>query len=113
MALFGLFGDSGKVVASISFGFRPDFENTYGVPVSEKGTFPDGYENWIWDLFYATALHAIGKSPISDDLKSQLETWAEEHAAVLLSGFLVPNKVFLTLDRDLEITLSSPDADEE
>jgi hypothetical protein len=113
MALFGLFGGSGKAVASISFGFRPDFESTHCVSVGEKGVFPDGYENWIWDLFYATALHAIGKSQISDSLKSQLEGWAEEDAAVLLSGFPVPTKVFLTLDRDLTITQRNPGPDED
>jgi hypothetical protein len=94
MGFLGVFGNSGKVVATISFGFRHDFETTYHVSVSERGTFPDGYENWIWDLFYATALQAIGKSQISDRLKSQLETWAEEHVVVLLSPLPVPSKVF-------------------
>jgi hypothetical protein len=113
MGLLGLFRNSGNVVASISFGFPTDFETTYRVSVSEKGAFPEGFENWIWDLFYAKALHAIGKGGISDRLKSQLETWAEEHIAVLLSGFPVPTKVFLTLDQDLSITCDATGVDEQ
>jgi hypothetical protein len=112
MGLLGLFRNSGKMVATISFGFRPDFETTYRVSVSEEGTFPDGYENWIWNLFYATALQAIGKSQISEGLKSQLESWAEEHIVVLLSALPVPTKVFLTLDQDLEITHGGLGGDE-
>jgi hypothetical protein len=103
MGFLGVFGNSGKVVATISFGFRHDFETTYHVSVSERGTFPDGY---------ATALQAIGKSQISDRLKSQLETWAEEHVVVLLSPLPVPSKVFLTLDRNLVIIHEGPGADE-
>ncbi len=113
MGLLGLFQNSGKVIATISFGFRPDFETTYRVSVSENGAFTEGFENWIWDLFYAKALHAIGKTEISDGLKSQLEAWADEHVVVLLSGFPVPTKVFLTLDQDLKITHGGPGADEE
>jgi hypothetical protein len=113
MGFFGLFGTSGKVVASVGFGFRPDFEATYRVSVSEKGIVPEGFENWIWDLFYAKALYTIGKSQIADRIKSQLETWAEEHAPVLLSGFPVPTNFFWTLDPDLEITHSGHGVDEE
>jgi hypothetical protein len=114
LGLLGMFGDSGKAVARISFGFRPDFETTYRVSVSEKGAFPEGFENWIWDLFYAKTLYTAGKNTISDGMKSQLENWAEEHVVVLLlPGFPVPKKVFCTLDQDLEITHSEHGGDEE
>jgi len=113
MGLLDLFRNSDEVVACISFGFRPDFETTHLVSVREKGTFPDGYENWIWDLLYATALNAIGKSHVSDGLRLQLEAWAEEHAPVLVSGFPVPKKIFLTLDQDLQITHRDPRPDDE
>jgi hypothetical protein len=112
MGLWRLFARSGKMVGSISFGFRSDFETTYRASVSERALSPNGYENWIWDLFYATALQAIGKSQISDGLKSQLEAWAEEHVVVLLSPLPVPAKVFLTLNQDLRITHRNPSADE-
>src|ERR671918_207610 len=91
MRLLGLFRDSGGVVASISFGFRPDFETTYRVSVSEKGTFPDGYENWIWDLFYARALHTIKTRFPSRGLHSRLS-----RAVLALTQHMIPKETYFT-----------------
>jgi hypothetical protein len=114
VGLLGLFRKSGKSVASIRFAFPHDFETSYHASVSEDGRFPEGFENWVWDLFYAKALYTLGKSQIADGLKSQLETWAEEHVTVLLSGlFPVPEEIFSTLDPDLKVAYNRPHIDDE
>ncbi len=70
--------------------------------VHVKGLLPKGFENWIWDLYYAKTLYNLSKNAISNGLKVQLENWAEQWAAPLLSGLPLPQEA-LVLDSEINL----------
>ena len=68
--MFNIFKKKATPVSQITIQFPIDFESTSVVSVCEKGTFPKGYENWIWDLYYAKMLYNLGENAISGLLLS-------------------------------------------
>ncbi len=88
--------------AQILIQFPSEFESTSLVSVIVEGLIPKGFENWIWDLYYAKTLYNLGKNAISNGLKEQMESWAEQWAELLLSGLPLPQEA-LNLDPELRL----------
>jgi hypothetical protein len=91
-----------KSQAQVFVQFPEDFESTSVVSLGVEGSLPKGFENWIWDLYYAKTLYNLSKNAISYGLKEQLESWAEQWASSLLSGLPLPPEA-LVLDSEINI----------
>ena len=88
--------------AQVLIQFPSNFESTLIVSVQEEGPMPIGFENWIWDLYYAKTLYNLGENAISNGLKEQMEEWAEQWAGALLSPLPLPEEALIL---DLDLTL--------
>jgi len=102
MGIFNIFKKQTTPIAQVFIQFPEDFESTSAVSVCVEGLLPKGIENWIWDLYYAKMLYNLGKNEISNGLKEQLENWAEQWTAILLSGLSLPQEA-LVLDSEINL----------
>jgi len=93
-----------KEIATFRFEFDRIFETNFKVSVVESGYLGEEDQSWVWSLYYAKILNILGKGLFSENLKNQLENWAER----IGSGFGFPLQYaeemdFLVLDKELQL----------
>ena len=108
--MFDLFKKTSVPKVKVLIQFPSNFESTSIVSVQEEGPMPNGFENWIWDLYYAKTLYNLGENAISNGLKEQMEGWAEQWAGALLSPLPLPEEALIL---DLDLTLIDKNLDGE
>ncbi len=100
--MFNIFKKHVTPEAQVFIQFPENFESTSAVSVRVEGSLPKGFETWIWDLYYAKTLYNLSKNAISNGLKEQLESWAEQWVSLLLSGLPLPKEA-LFLDSEINL----------
>ncbi len=62
-------------------GFPHQADTPLPVSVTERDELAEHEQVWIWDLYYAKTLHALGDSREAADLKESLDGWAVQMAS--------------------------------
>lgn len=53
-----------------------DYPTTSVIQIREDGALPEYGQVWVWDMFLAQTLFALGDCPDADELKEVLDIWA-------------------------------------
>jgi len=98
-------------VTSFHIAFADSFEQDNTVAVLQEGELPEFLQIWIWDLYYASTLHALGDNPAAAHLRESVEGWA----GTVIGNILDPEQKFrekglLTIDVDLKLVDGMGDA---
>lgn len=64
----------------------PQFAKTRKVLVAEDGAIAEHEQVWLWDLYCARMLHALGTEPASASLQERLTEWAVNAAGKAFSS---------------------------
>lgn len=91
-------------MTSFHIAFADSFEQDSTVAVMQEGELPEFLQIWVWDLYYASTLHALGDAPETAHLRQTLEGWA----GTVVGNILDPETEFrekglLTIDVDLSL----------
>lgn len=91
-------------MTSFHIAFADTFEQDNTVAVLQEGELPEFLQIWIWDLYYASTLHALGEDPAAGHLRETLEGWA----GTVIGNILDPEQKFrekglLSIDVDLKL----------
>jgi hypothetical protein len=68
-------------------GFPHQVDTPLPVSVAERDELAEHEQVWIWDLYYAKTLHALGDSREAVDLRERLDGWAVQMVNKALEFF--------------------------
>lgn len=103
-----------RALTTFHISFGESFEQDTTVAVSQEGELPEFLQIWIWDLYYASTLHALGSDPAAQQVRDTLEGWA----GTVVGNILDPVQKFrqqglLTIDVALKLLDSLGQATQE
>ncbi|HKK14938.1 MAG TPA: hypothetical protein VKA14_09780 [Gammaproteobacteria bacterium] len=78
------------------------------VLVEESGALQEHEQIWVWDVFYASLVHALARQGDADDLRELLDGWAVQMASkVYIPEDKVRTAGLARIRRDLELVDSA------
>lgn len=97
-------------MTTLHIGFSDALDEQNKVAVVDEGGLPEYLQVWIWDLYYANVLHALGDDDVSAQLHATLENWA---GSVVSAVFAPEDKLggegLLDIDQSLSLVEELPE----